>query len=116
MTVPLIPRSRLGRALALLWLLPCFALLAFAHIQRGIHDMPVAFTWLLIMWTFPAGLVLVVPAAILARALAPVLVGVPYNPIVESLVSWLLMVPAAYAQWFVLVPALARHWRRKREA
>jgi hypothetical protein len=114
--MPLIPRSKLGRALALLWLLPCIALLIFAYVQREIHDMPVAFTWLLIMWTFPAGMVVVLPAALSARILTPLLSGAQYDPFLESLVSWLLMVPAAYAQWFVVLPTLARRWRRKREA
>ena len=112
----LIPRSLLGRVLALLWLLPCFGLLAFAYVQRQIHDMPVAFTWLLIAWTFPAGLIVVFPAAVIANALTEALPGAQYNPFLDSVVSWLFMVPAAYVQWFVLLPAVAARWRRKREA
>ncbi len=114
--MPVFPRSNLVRAIALLWLAPCIGLLVFAYIQRDIHDMPVAFTWLLIMWTFPAGLVVAVPAALMASAFASLFAGAQYNPFLESVVSWLLMVPAAYAQWFVLVPALARRWRHKSEA
>lgn len=37
------------------WLLACVGLLAFTWVQQSIHDMPVAFIWLMIFLTFPIG-------------------------------------------------------------
>ena len=51
------PTSNFGRGVAFLWLGACCALLAFGFIQRDIHDMPVAFLWLLVGLAFPVGFI-----------------------------------------------------------
>jgi hypothetical protein len=107
----LIPHARLGRVLALLWLLACLALLAFAYLKRAAPDMPQAFTWGLIALSFPIGL----PAGAavgMSMSWAYANAGLPYEPFTDLLPSWLVMVLAGYLQWFVGLPAACRWLRR----
>ncbi|MDT9002470.1 hypothetical protein RQP53_24575 [Paucibacter sp. APW11] len=109
--MPLIPKTVIGRALALLWLLMCAGLLVFAFVQRDVHDMPVAFTWLMIGLTFPIGL----PAAAIVGMLMSQLYakfGLTYSPFMDLLPDWLAMVSLGYLQWFVVVPSIVRRLSR----
>lgn len=109
--MPAIPKTIIGRALTLLWLLACFGLLLFAFVQRGVHDMPVAFTWLLIALTFPIGLpVGAIVGILMSQAYAKL--GLPYSPFLDLLPSWLVMVSFGYLQWFVVVPGIGRRLLR----
>jgi hypothetical protein len=101
------PTSQIGRALASLWFALCVALLVFAYVQRGVYDMPVAFTWLLIALTFPIGL----PTGAIVGMLmswAYAKLGLPYSPFADLVPSWLVMVLFGYLQWFVVVPVAIR--------
>ncbi len=110
---PLTPHSRLGRSLALLWLLACLALLAFAYLKKSEPDMPVTFTWLLIALSFPIGLP--VGAAVgISMSWAYANAGLPYDPFLDLLPSWLLMALTGYLQWFVGLPMLRRRLVRAR--
>jgi hypothetical protein len=103
----ILPTSQIGRALAALWFASCIALLVFAYVQRGVHDMPVAFTWLLIALTFPIGF----PTGAIVGMLmswAYAKLGLPYLPFADLVPSWLVMVMFGYLQWFVAVPAAIR--------
>ena len=105
--MPLIPKTIIGRSFALLWLLACTALLLFAFVPRDVHDMPAAFTWLLIALTFPIGLpVGAVVGILMSQAYAKF--GLPYSPFLDLLPSWLVMVSVGYLQWFVVVPGIGR--------
>ena len=105
--MPLIPKSLIARLLALLWLLACSGLLVFAFVQRDVHDMPVAFTWLLIALTFPIGLPV---GAIVGMLMSQIYAksDLPYLPFLDLLPSWLVMVSFGYLQWFVVVPGIGR--------
>ena len=109
--MPALPKTIIGRALALLWLLACFGLLLFAFVQRGVHDMPMAFTSLLIALTFPIGLPVGAIVGIpMSQAYAKF--GLPYSPFLDLLPSWLVMVSFGYLQWFVVVPGIGRRLLR----
>ena len=89
----------------------CVALLAFAYVQRDVHDMPIAFFWLLVFLTLPVGLL---SAAFVGSFTAWVYArfGLPYIPFLDVLPSWTVSVLLAYIQWFVLLPAIVRGVRR----
>lgn len=101
--------SNLGRALAALWLALCLAVLVFGFVQRDVHDMPIAFTWFLLLLSFPLGAGAVV---FLGAALGSS--GLQYFPFWSEVPLWLAAVVVGYLQWFVLVPALARKISRRR--
>lgn len=75
---PSTPKSFLGRALALLWLLTCVGLLVFAFVQRDEASLVVPFTRLLIALTFPVGLPVDVKVGILMQQ-ACSKSGLPYS-------------------------------------
>ena len=99
------PASRIGRVLAALWLISCVSLLAFAYIQRDIHDMPVAFTLLNMFITAPIGII-VIPLMEMATASVSSLLGLSYSTFFSLLPSWVTAVSLGYLQWFVVVPKL----------
>jgi hypothetical protein len=114
--VQLVPRNFPARALALLWLLLCFAVLVFGFVQRSIHDMPVAFIWFMIFLSFPVGFVVAFVFGLLISTVGAA-AEIPYVPFWHELPFWLAAVAAGYLQWFVLLPALMRFvlraWRRR---
>lgn len=105
--MPLIPKSNAGRVLASLWLASCFGLLVFAYVQREIHDMPVAFTWLLIFLSFPlCFLAIMVDVKVIEPMLTTA--GLSYDPFLSLLPGWIGMVVLGYFQWFVALPTVVR--------
>ena len=101
------PSSLFGRLFFVVWLTACAALLIFAYVQQDIHDMPVAFIWLFIYVTFPAGLL----GVILVGLVWPVItsfVGITYQPFYDILPYWLAAVALGYVQWVVAVPWVVR--------
>jgi hypothetical protein len=68
------------------------------------HDMPVAFTWLLILLTAPAGFL----AMVVAKITVSEALGLAYHPFFSVLPLWVAAVFAGYFQWFVVVPWIAR--------
>ena len=98
-----LPTSRLGRVLAALWLSACFGVLLFGFIQRGIHDMPIAFYWFMIFLTAPIGF----PVAVLIGGGLSLLsdsLGLAYHPFLDLLPMWIACVIVGYFQWFVALP------------
>jgi len=87
--------------------------LVFGYVQRGIHDMPIAFVWFMMILTFPLGL-----AGVLLAGLGwPVLVqaaGGAYVPFRDELPIWLLSFLLGYWQWFVLLPRGFRYIMSRR--
>ncbi len=94
----------------MLWLAACSALLIFAYVQREVHDMPIAFTWLLVMLTFPVGLPLAAIVGITMSSLSETF-GLPHSPFFDLLPSWFVMVTFGYWQWFLLPSILRRRWQ-----
>ena len=104
----LLPRSTFAKLLACSWLLTCLGLLAFAWVQRDIHDMPVAFVLLLIFISFPIGLP--VSAGVgFATAAVEAAFSIRYDPSLTSVPIWIAVSVSGYLQWFVFVPFV---WRR----
>jgi hypothetical protein len=99
----LVPRSTGGRAIASIWLLMCSGLLVFAWLQRDIHDMPVAFTWLMIFLTIPIGFPVAMAIGLATSAISKAL-GIAYDPFWDLVPSWIAFTFAGYLQWFVFVP------------
>ncbi len=108
----LFPRSAIGRRLAAAWFSAAIGLLLFAWVQRDVPDMPQLFTWGLIALSFPVGLPVGAGVGLLMLQAYRHL-GLPYQPFLDLLPSWLLMLGFGYLQWFLLLPAL---WRRLRRA
>ncbi|MDP3356854.1 MAG: hypothetical protein Q8M51_13475 [Polaromonas sp.] len=100
------PRSTVGRLVASLWLAACIGVLVFGYVQQHIHDMPVAFTWLMIYLTFPVGMAGAAFVGMASSFLSEV--GVPYHPFWHLMPYWLVLVVLGYAQWFVVLPLLVR--------
>lgn len=101
------PASNLGRSAALLWLGACFALLVFGFIQRDVHDMPVAFLWLLVGLAFPVGFIglLVVGGVWTATS---TFLGLTYSPFLDLLPYWFVIVALGYIQWFYVAPKIVK--------
>jgi hypothetical protein len=109
--VALIPKSRIGKVLATVWLMSCVAVLVFGFVQRDIHDMPIAFTWFLFFLSFPIGSVAVAVIGYLTGAVT-LEFGLNYYPFWNELPMWVTGVIVGYLQWFVVVPLIARGFKR----
>ena len=101
----MVPASTPGQIVAALWLLACFALLVFGYVQRDVHDMPVAFLWLLVALSFPVGLVGLLLVGGIWTPLSTYL-GFSYHPFPDLLPYWIVIVALGYVQWFWAVPRL----------
>jgi hypothetical protein len=101
------PKSPIGRVLATLWLLCAAGLLVFAYVQQGIHDMPVALTWFLILLALPIGFA-AAPVVGIAWSSLAANAGLGYHPFWHSLPLWVVVVSLGYLQWFVVVPKMFR--------
>jgi hypothetical protein len=97
------PSGLVGKALAVVWLTACFALLAFGFVQREVHDMAEAFLWLLIVLTFPAGALAAVVVGV-GTGLLTMTMGTPYHAFWDELPVWAAGVVVGYGQWFVFLP------------
>jgi hypothetical protein len=111
----MIPRSFIGRCLAIIWLLACIALLVSAFKQQHIHDMPEAVIPLLVALSFPIGYFVVIVAG-LAWAGASATLHLTYHPFRDLIPIWVPVVVLGYLQWFVLVPWLFRKLRKPSQA
>ena len=98
------PRSWLGRAVAIVWMLLCFAVLVFAYVQRSIHDTDIAFGYIMLFLTFPSGYVLAVIFGFLFYALYEAWGTVVAGGFFTNFVAWLMLVTVGYLQWFTLIP------------
>ncbi len=99
----MIPKTKIGQFIAVLWLIACVGLLFFAYIQQSIHDMPIAFTWLMIFITAPVGFI-VAPITGIATNYLFEIFGFEYHPFLALLPSWFAMVIIGYIQWFIALP------------
>lgn len=104
----LIPRSIIGRVTAILFLLACGGMLAFAWVQQDIHDMPEAFIWLMVFLTFPNGYTGAVVISLVPMLLSGI-AQLPYHPFWDIVPPWVGFTIAGYFQWFMLIPWL---WRK----
>ncbi|HEU4459230.1 MAG TPA: hypothetical protein VFR90_08925 [Methylibium sp.] len=91
------------------------AVLAFGFVQRGVHDMPVAFAWFMIILSAPVGLLIVALIGV-ATSEASQALGLAYHPFVNLLPLWVAAVIGGYVQWFVAVPWVARKVFRRGRA
>ena len=106
------PTSKTGKTVAVIWLISCSLLLIFAYLQRDIYDMPVAFTWMILLISGPIGFILA-PAIGMSAYYFYELFEIVYNPFLDVLLTWLVLVPAGYVQWFIVVPKLFK-WSKSK--
>jgi len=99
----LIPSSKIGKIIAIIWLIACFMLLLFAYLQRDIHDMPIAVTWLMVFISAPVGFIIAPITGIATNYLFEIF-SFEYHPFLALLPSWFAMVIIGYIQWFVALP------------
>ncbi len=90
-----VPTSTLGRVAATAWISACLGVLAFGYVQRTVHDMPLAFTWFMIILTFPLGILGVLVAGLGWPALMSAL-GYPYEPFRDELPIWVVAFVLGY--------------------
>lgn len=96
-------RSLVRRVLMVTWVVLCLSLLAFAYIQKDIHDMPEAFILLLVSLTFPIGIIgSFLTAAIWTNITS--IFGYEYQPFRDVCIYWAVVVPLGYWQWFIFLP------------
>ena len=100
------PRSILGRIVCILWVFACVANLIYDLWPGNISepDIGIAFTVTMIILTFPIGYGLGTLYGFLSLFLYKswgITVPRPY----DDVLVWMLIVPAEYFQWFVLI-----HW------
>lgn len=105
--MPVLPKTRFARLLVAAWISLCIAVLVFGVIQRSIHDMPIAFTWFMLVLSAPVGLI-IIPVIGMATSNASSALGVPYEPVLDLVPLWLAAVVFGYMQWFIAVPWLVR--------
>ena len=103
----LAPKSTIGRIAAVIWLCLCLGVLVFGYLERSLQGMAVAFTWLMVVLSFPLGIIGVMVAGIGWSSLLQSL-GYPYQPFRDELPIWVFAVVIGYCQWFVLLPRFAR--------
>ena len=110
----ILPRTIIGKILFALWLGACIAVLVFDFIQRQIHDTDLAFLWFMIYLTFPSGYVLAGTLGAIFFLISKVFgdaLSIP-GGFLPNLLFWPLFVVVGYYQWFVIVPALFRRFRK----
>jgi len=107
----MIPKGLIGRLLLALWLAVCVVVLAFAFIQRDIHDTDIAFAYLMLFLTFPLGYAFAAFVGVIFFALYSVFGIVVPGGFVPNLVSWVFFVVVGYFQWFVAIPWLYKKLR-----
>ena len=112
--VHVLPKSLLGRLLAILWLTACIAVLAFGYMQRAAHDMPIVLVWFMVILSFPLGLV-AVPLVGVAWPAVVEAMGQQYQPFRDEFPLWVVAVVAGYWQWFVVVPLVAKRFLSRRK-
>jgi hypothetical protein len=95
--------------LAAVWVSACTAILAVAYVQREIHDMPEAVLWLMIILSFPAGLIGIVAAGWVSYLLRNSTALSEIHQFWAIVPYWAIAVTLGYLQWFAAVPTL---WRR----
>ena len=108
----MISKSHIGKGLEVIWILAFISLLVFAYVQQDIHDMPVAFTWLAILFTFPIGL-FIAPLVGMTTSSFMGYFGIEYQAFYNLIPMWTALAIAGYLQWFVIVPrAFKKIWNK----
>ena len=108
------PRHPIAIAAWVIWFGACLAVLIFAYVQREVHDVGIAFAWLMIILTFPLGYLAAYAIGLVLWSVYSISgasgsAGFEYNA-----VSWVIFVATGHVQWFMLLPALVRRLQRGR--
>lgn len=114
LTMSLLPKHRLSRFAATLWLLVCAVFLILTLLKHDLYsDERSALTHLVPVYflSFPAGHIAVVAISKIKLALY---LDVNFEPSIlsECVFSWIFSVILGYLQWFILLPWVSRQcWR-----
>jgi hypothetical protein len=99
-------RTILWRVLKALWVLACVWILVLAlHHRRDMGDMWEAEFWVMMGLSFPSGWLFPYMLKFIGGSRITGLQGI--------FIIWVPLFVLGYLQWFVLVPAIARCWRRR---
>jgi len=80
-------------------------MIIFAWVQREIHDMPQAFTVIMLLLTFPIGHPAAMAEGFINWSIHTML-NVPYVPFWDEAPMWVAMTLTGDIQWFVFMPFL----------
>jgi hypothetical protein len=104
-------RPRTTHYLALVWGVACLSVLAFASTRFQFSDLDMVFFPLMVVLTFPIGLLAALIGLLVYFPFAYFL-ALPAGGAFFYFVVWLAMVGAGYWQWFIVLP----HALQKRHA
>jgi hypothetical protein len=105
--------TALWRVLKALWLLACVSVLAHTLIHHGLEhrDAGVALFLTMLALSFPSGWLSLVMLKLLEMLnLFDISKATELQTI---LIAWITLFVLGYLQWFVIVPAIVRWWRRR---
>ena len=105
----MLPRHPASRRVAALWLLACLATLVVMLLRPGLYegDRSALSTLVPLYWlSFPLGHVGVMEGIDIRTALY--VAGAAPGILAEGLYMWLVLALLGYAQWFLLLPLIAR--------
>ena len=105
----LLPRHRVSRRVAAIWLFLCVAILVMTLARVALHegDRSALTTLVPLYWmSLPLGHVGIM--AIIDIRTALYVAGAMPGLLVEGFASWLVLATLGYAQWFLLLPLVAR--------
>jgi hypothetical protein len=111
----LFPRSLFGRILCALWLAVCAYCLIWTFLKRDTNvngEVDLGFTLAMLLFTFPIGYVLASAASFIIRILYDSWGIVIPGGFLSNTISWIILVPAGYFQWFVLIPWICRKLKK----
>jgi hypothetical protein len=111
--VSLLPRHRVSRRIAAAWLFVCFALLVVTLARVALHegDRSALNTLVPLYWlSLPLGHAGIMAVIDIRTALY--VSGTVPGLLVEGLASWLALTTLGYAQWFLLLPLVARGFQK----
>ena len=109
----LLPKHAVSRRLAALWLLACAVTLGIMLVRVGLHegDRSALSTLVPMYWlSLPLGHVGVMAGVDIRTQLH--VAGTPPGILAEGLYLWLVLGILGYAQWFLLLPLIARGCQR----
>ena len=81
----------------------------------AIKDAETVFAFVMILLTFPSGLI-GGPVALIALEWCLARSGISNGRVLLDFIFWLIMTGLGYFQWFLVVPAFTKAWRRKYRA
>ncbi|HUF19736.1 MAG TPA: hypothetical protein VMP00_03180 [Burkholderiales bacterium] len=100
--------------LAASWVAACVVVLVYAFVQRGMGEISAAFGYMMVLLTFPAGLLVFYAVSLTG---IPFVIGVGAAPFLSAgglIAVWLALTVLGFVQWFTLLPWILARLRGDR--